>query len=161
MVNCMKLKEIIVFAVILILDMVSKFAVQSTMALGESIDIIPGFFRITYAQNTGAAWSMLEGQMIFFYLITLAAIIGFGWYLWKTDRSQTWTRIATVMILAGAVGNLIDRVAFQYVRDFLDFIIFGYDFPIFNVADMALCIGVGLLILITLLQPEGEKTDGK
>ena len=157
----MKLKEFLIFAAILIVDMVSKFAVQSTMALGESIEIIPGFFSITYARNTGAAWSMLEGQMIFFYIITLAAIIGFGWFLYKTAKDQVWTRIATVMILAGAVGNLIDRVAFQYVRDFLDFIIFGYDFPIFNVADMALCIGVGLLILITLLQPEGENRNGK
>ena len=142
----MKLKEILLLAGVLALDMLTKFWVQSTMTLGQSIPVIRGFFNITYAQNTGAAWSLLEGKMMFFYIITTVAVVGFSWYLWKTDKKETWTRLATVLVIGGALGNLIDRVAFHYVRDFLDFIIFGYDFPIFNVADMALCVGVEMCI---------------
>ena len=78
----MKVKEIVLLAGVLALDMLTKFWVQSTMTLGQSIPVIRGFFNITYAQNTGAAWSLLEGKMMFFYIITAVAVVGFSWYLW-------------------------------------------------------------------------------
>lgn len=136
------------------IDLITKTVIQNTMALKQSIEVIPNFFHITYVVNTGAAWSMLEGKMGFFYAITIFAVVLILWMLIKTDRRAVVTRYGLVMILAGAIGNFIDRLWFKYVRDFLDFYIFGYDFPVFNVADMALCIGVFLVMMIMFLNKE-------
>ena len=146
----MSMLELIIFVSILMIDMVTKYMVQSNVAY-HSICVIDGFFSITYAQNTGAAWSMFAGQQMLLAGIAVVAVVAFGFMLYKTDKEQVTTRLGYVLIMSGALGNLIDRLFYGYVRDFLDFIIFGYDYPIFNVADMALCIGVGLLILDIML----------
>ena len=110
--------------------------------------IIPGFFSITYVQNTGAAWSILSGKQTFLIWVSVIEIAVITWFFFRNrkDHNRLYMTALTLM-LGGAFGNLIDRVFLHYVRDFLDFIIFGYDFPVFNIADSALCIGVGLLIL--------------
>lgn len=136
----------------IVVDQMSKFILEAFLELGESITIIPGFFSITYARNTGAAFSILEGKMIFFYIITTIAVIGMIYYLMKTPKEQLWQRLALILMIGGAVGNFIDRLSLQYVRDFLDFVIFGYDFAIFNLADSFLCIGVLLLLVDTYLE---------
>ena len=146
----MSMLELIIFVSVLMIDMVTKYMVQSNVAY-HSICVIDGFFNITYAQNTGAAWSMFAGQQMLLAGIAIVAVVAFGFMLYKTDKEQLVTRLGYVLIMSGALGNLIDRLFYGYVRDFLDFIIFGYDYPIFNVADMALCIGVGLLILDIML----------
>ncbi len=150
----MKKRELIALLVLLMIDLISKSYIASTMQLGESIPVINDFFYITYAHNTGAAWSMLEGQMLFFYVTTIAGVVLISWLFFKSDKQNTYTRFALVLMLVGAVGNFIDRVLYQYVRDFLDFHIFGYDFPIFNVADMCLCIGVFVIILLMVFKKE-------
>ena len=128
-------------------DQLSKVWVTSNLQLGESIEIIPSFFKITYTQNTGAAWSILEGYMTFFYVVTLVALILLGWYFYRLKEYQIIQKIGVVLMISGTLGNFIDRLLFQYVRDSLDFHILGYNFPIFNVADVLLISGVLFLII--------------
>ena len=152
----MNKKHILILALTVLLDQLSKFVISSTMNLYESIPVIPGFFSITYAQNTGAAWSMLEGKMIFFYLITLVAL-GVMAYFYKETKDNPISQFGIVLMIGGTLGNFIDRLRLQYVVDFLDFDIFGYDFPIFNLAHSFLCIGVFILIITILLEERGKK----
>lgn len=150
----MNKKETGILIFLLALDLISKEIISNSMTLGQSIPVIQNFFHITYVTNTGAAWSMLEGKMIFFYIITLVACGVLSWMLYTTDKRAVWFRTGLVFILAGALGNFVDRVLFQYVRDFLDFYIFGYNFPVFNIADSALCIGVLITLAVILLKKE-------
>ncbi len=150
----MKKREIGLLILLLAIDLVTKQMIENTMTLGESIVVIENFFKITYAVNTGAAWSILEGKMIFFYLVTILGIAGIIYLFSKTKKEHTYTRFGLVLMFVGAVGNFYDRLVYQHVRDFLDFYIFGYDFPVFNVADMCLCIGTFVIILLILFKKE-------
>ena len=148
----MKIKHIILFVVILALDQVTKFAAASSLSLQQRFTIIPGFFHLTYIENRGAAWSMLEGKMWFFYIVTVIALVAMVLFYRNQEPSNVWIQIALVLMMSGTVGNFIDRLCLHYVRDFLDFIILGYDFPVFNIADSALCIGVFLIIADVLME---------
>lgn len=143
-------------AVVIVLDQVTKYMVAGNMLLYEDIPVISGFFHITYVQNTGMAWSMLSGQQI---LLSLAAAVATGVMLWVliTRKPGILVRISLGLMIGGAAGNLIDRLLLNHVRDFLNFYIFGYDFPVFNIADVALCIGVAFLILDSFLEERKEK----
>ena len=146
----MKKRNIVLISIFIlgiVIDQISKFAVANALDLYESITIIPNFFAITYAQNTGAAWSMMEGQMLFFYIITIVASVLLVLYFKSLEEHQKLSMLGVTLMLSGTMGNFVDRIVFQYVRDFLDFIIFGYDFPIFNIADSLLCVGVALILL--------------
>ncbi len=150
----MKLKHVFIGIVVVLIDQITKIAAEATLS-SDAISVIPGFFRLTYAENTGAAWSMLEGKMWFFYIITITALIIMVMFYRNQKEADELVKVSLVLMMAGTIGNFIDRLCFQHVRDFLDFIIFGYDFPIFNVADMALCIGVFLIIVDVLLENSG------
>lgn len=151
----MKAKHWILLVIVFVIDQLSKWGIASTMHINDSVDVIPGFFRITYLHNTGAAWSMLEGKMVFFYLISIAFLIAMVLFYRSTDQSDTLTLLGVVLMIAGTLGNLADRLLFQYVRDFLDFVILGYDFPVFNVADISLCVGVAAIVLSVVLEHYG------
>ncbi|MBF7018928.1 signal peptidase II [Staphylococcus sp. 18_1_E_LY] len=136
--------------IILILDQVTKFVIASSMRIGDSFEVIPGFLNITSHRNNGAAWGILSGKMSFFFIITLIILIVLVVFYIKEAKNNLFMQIALSLLFAGALGNFIDRLFHGEVVDFIDTYIFGYNFPIFNVADSSLTIGV-ILIIITLV----------
>lgn len=138
---------ILTFVVVLVGDQVTKYMVDKEMVLGTSYTIIDNFFYFTYIHNTGAAWGIFQGALNIFLVISVVATIGIVYYFITSLDYQIYLRYGLVLLFSGLVGNLIDRLMLGYVRDFLDFIIIGYDFPVFNIADMAIVIGVGFVLL--------------
>lgn len=142
--------------VIIGLDQLSKWVVVKNMELYEQIPVIENFFYITSHRNKGAAWGILQDQMIFFYLITAVVVVGIVFYMQKYGQNNPLLSISLSLVLGGAIGNFIDRLLRQEVVDFLDFMIFQYDYPIFNIADSALFVGV-ILVLISAFVDEKKK----
>ncbi len=131
----------------LILDIISKQLILHFFKTSESLSIIKHFFSLTLAKNTGVAFSMLEGKVPMIILITLIIIFLLLTSLKKNCKNKIEV-IGYSLVIGGALGNLLDRIIYGYVIDFLDFNIFGFDFPIFNLADSFIVIGI-FLILIT------------
>jgi len=144
------LKWVWISVVALLLDQASKIAVDSSMKLYESINIMP-FFNLTYVHNTGAAFSFLAhaGGWQRWLFAGLAFLISGAITVWisRLKQQEVLLAVALSLILGGAVGNLIDRVAYGYVIDFLDVYYQDWHWPAFNVADAAICIGVFLMLL--------------
>lgn len=154
----------IIALIIILLDQWTKWLVVKNMELGESIEVISNWFYITSHRNSGAAWGILEGQMLFFYIITLIVIGGIIYFIQTGAKGKVLYGVSLGLILGGAIGNFIDRVRHQYVVDFINTYIFNYDFPIFNIADSSLVIGVILLIIVMLKEEreaKKEKEHGK
>ena len=145
---------------IIAIDQLTKWLVVVNMELGESIPIIDGFFHLTSHRNSGAAWGILQGQMLFFYVITVLFILVAVYYMQKYAKNNKLLGISLGIILGGAIGNFIDRLFRKEVVDFLDFDIFSYNFPIFNVADSALTVGVILVLIVTILDERKAKRKG-
>jgi len=138
--------------VIIALDQITKAIIVNKMELGESIQVIENFLYITSHRNPGAAWGILAGKMWFFYIVTVVVIIALVFYIQKMAKTHMLVGVALALMLGGAIGNFIDRILHQEVVDFIDTYIFGYNFPIFNVADSALTVGVALLIIYMLFE---------
>ena len=131
------------------IDLVSKQLIMHFMNLGQSIKLINNFFYLTYTQNNGAAWSILENKRILLLLITVFVLFLINKYINKENLSKL-ENFTYGMIIGGIIGNLFDRVVYGKVTDFLDFKLFGYDYPVFNLADSFIVIGVILLIIMTI-----------
>ncbi|MGR9046593.1 MAG: signal peptidase II [Gammaproteobacteria bacterium] len=134
----------------LVLDQASKLTVASTMRLYESIQIAP-FFNLTYVHNTGAAFSFLSeaGGWQRWFFAALAFLISLVITAWlaRLKQHETLLAVSLALVLGGAVGNLIDRLAYGYVIDFLDVYYRSWHWPAFNIADSAITVGVGLMLL--------------
>ncbi|WP_033628534.1 signal peptidase II [Enterococcus faecalis] len=148
----------LISALLVGLDQWSKYLTVQNISLGETKEFIPGFLSLTNLRNTGAAWSLLEGKMIFFYVITVIVSVVIIYLLIKNYKKSIWYSVGLSFVLAGAIGNFIDRVRLGYVVDMLqtDFM----NFPIFNVADSTLVVGV-ICIFIYLILDEKAAKEGK
>ena len=150
------LKFFLIVAVTVLLDQISKAVVLKFIPLYENLEVIPGFFSITHIRNTGVAFGLLAGQATgvrtVFFLGMSGLALGVVLYLHaKMAKGKPWVAAAFSLIFGGAVGNLVDRVRFGEVVDFLDFYVGTIHWPAFNVADSAITIGVGILC-ISMLQ---------
>lgn len=142
---------------VLILDQFTKAYIVKTMSVGDSYSVIPGFLNITSHRNTGAAWGILSGKMGFFFLVTIIVLGLLTYFYVKEARGHFWMQMAISLLFAGALGNFIDRMKNSEVVDFIDTYIFGYDFPIFNVADSSLTVGVILILILLLFDSKKNK----
>lgn len=142
----------VIAVVMIVIDQWTKYLVIENMTIGESIPVIENIFYLTSHRNPGAAWGILQGQMWFFYIITLIVVGIIIYYIEHYAKTNRLLGISLGLVLGGAIGNLIDRVRFQEVVDFVDVYIFSYDYPIFNVADSSLVVGVILIGIITLFE---------
>lgn len=141
---------IILTILVILVDFFSKYMVSKLMTVNETINLIDNFFRITYVKNTGAAFSIFSNNTILVIIISVV-IIGFLlFYIYKNKGNNKLENVSYAFILGGAISNLIDRLVYGYVIDFLDFEILSYDAPIFNLADTFIVIGVILLLINTL-----------
>ena len=143
-------KKILSIAIIaLAIDQITKIIASHFLVLNQSLKIIKNFFYLTLVHNEGAAWGLFSNTRIIILIGTIIALllIYHFIYCFKHNKRNTF---AFGLLLGGLAGNLIDRVMFGYVRDFLDFIIFKYDYPVFNFADICIVLGVILLIIAVI-----------
>ena len=147
-----KLRLASLSGVVVALDQITKAVVRATLPLHDSVEFIPNFLSFTYVRNTGAAFGLLNGvdfplKTAVMTMVALTALVAIGVYAAKTSIPEPATRLGLALVIGGAVGNLIDRITFGYVVDFIDVYWRGWHFWAFNVADAAITIGASLLIL--------------
>lgn len=149
----------IVFAASIILDRLTKLWSVAVLKDRGSIKIIGDFLRFTYAENKGAAFSILQGQRVFFVIATITMLFVLAYIYFKNKNITKMSRLSIAMIASGAIGNFIDRIRLGYVVDFID-VRFGsfYNFPIFNIADSFVVCGTILMIILILFN-KFEKSE--
>ena len=156
----MKKKPYIIAFLFFIIDLISKQLVMHLMVLGEKNVIIKNFFYLTYTENKGAAWSILEDKRILLLIITVFVLFLINKYMNKEKLSKM-EEFTYGMIIGGIIGNLFDRVFYGSVVDFLDFKIFGYDYPVFNLADSFIVVGIILLMIISIRGEYHERSKSR
>ncbi len=151
MVHAKLIKLLLVSGSLIALDQISKMAILQWLPMFENVPVIPGFFNITHIHNPGGAFGFMAGQgpqvrsLLFLAISTLAAAVILFFYL-RTPAGYKWLSMAFLLIFGGAVGNMIDRLRFREVVDFLDFYAGAYHWPAFNVADSGITVGMTILV---------------
>ncbi len=142
---------------IVILDQFTKYTAAKLLMHKKPFVIVKDFIQFHYVENRGAAFGILQDKKIFFVIITLIVIIGTSYYLINNYYDlHLWTRIGIAFLIAGAIGNLIDRIRLGYVIDFISVrLINAFDFPVFNIADISIVIGTGLIMFLVIFDKYG------
>ena len=151
-------RHLLIALAVVVLDRITKWVIVHTIALDDVISIIPGVFRLTHLENTGAAFSLFADSTSPFrttllVAFSLAALAVIGFLLWKDRNSFNTTTLSLSLILGGALGNLWDRLADGRVTDFLDFYLGVHHWPPFNIADSAIVVGA-LILLAQMMRKE-------
>ncbi len=152
----MSKKVYIITLLSFIIDQVSKALVSTCFSLNESVRLINNFLYLNYINNTGASFSILTNKKYLLIILSLIAIVIIIRYI-NTFKNTIFNRIGLGLLLGGILGNLSDRILFGYVKDFISLYIFGYSFPIFNIADICIVVGV-IILIISILR--GEDKNG-
>lgn len=147
----------LIAAAVVVADQITKALVLANLPLYHSLTVIPGFFDITHIHNPGGAFGFLAGsgpgvRKVVFLFVSLLALVLIFWFYIKTPLTHRFLATGFAMIFGGALGNLIDRIRFGKVVDFLDVYIGSYHWPAFNVADSAIVVGIGIFILHLVLK---------
>src|SRR5271165_6885414 len=153
----------LIAAVVLLLDRITKRVVAANIALRDYVSVVPGCFRLTHVQNSGAAFGLFDGSSAQWKVgalvsFSVLALIVVSALLWKNSHSLSTTSVGLSLILGGAMGNLWDRMFTGHVVDFLDFYVGSYHWPAFNVADSAIVIGAILLVSEILFAKSTSET---
>lgn len=141
------IKIFIVALIVLFLDQITKILASTLLDLDKSLTIIHNFFSLTYTKNYGAAWSMMWDKRIILIIISLIALVLVSYIIYKEKKLTLYKNIYYGFLIGGILGNLIDRVIHGYVIDFFDFNILRYNFPIFNISDSFIVIGIILIFI--------------
>lgn len=150
---------------ILILDQFTKYEVQQTLPLHHRVEVISGFFNLTHVRNSGGAFGIFGGTRggwgtLFFMGVSVLAIGSLFYFIWKVKEDEKNLALSFSLVLAGAIGNLIDRLRYGEVIDFLEFYLSSFYWPAFNIADSAICIGIGLMAFEILIWDHKKKKKG-
>ena len=150
---------------ILILDQFTKYEVQQTLPLHHRVEVISGFFNLTHVRNSGGAFGIFGGTRggwgtLFFMGVSVLAIGSLFYFIWKVKEDEKNLALSFSLVLAGAIGNLIDRFRYGEVIDFLEFYLSSFYWPAFNIADSAICIGIGLMAFEILIWDHKKKKKG-
>lgn len=144
--------HILIVLILVAIDQITKIIAQQILMFSEPIILINNFLQLNYVENRGAAFGILQNQRVFFVVMTLAVLGAIVYYRYKSNKLSRLSRVIFDFMIAGALGNLIDRIRLTYVIDFIDVNFWGYyDFPVFNFADIFLVCATILLSLLILL----------
>ncbi len=154
-----KIKYIILIILTFLLDQISKIIIMNKIDLNESITVIKGFFRLTYTHNIGAAFGIFGGKTVFIVIVSFLILGYLLFELIKHKKKNITIDLGLSLLIGGLIGNLVDRLYYGYVRDFLDFKIFNYNFAIFNLGDAFIVTGVLLFLLGILLEERRENSN--
>ena len=157
----LKNREVIysVAAILLIFDQLIKLLVRSKVSLMEEISVIPGFFSIYHLENTGGAFSIFSGATIVLIVLSVLVLAFIHCYVITDEKMTKWRIFGLGIVIGGIVGNLVDRLLYGAVVDYLSFNIFGYEFPVFNLADVGITIGFLILAINILRRDVNEFRD--